>query len=35
MQLIPDAAAFQKRLGALPLATYNIGETVLAAAHDQ
>ena len=30
MQLIPDVAAFQKRLGALPLATYKIGETVLA-----
>jgi CRP/FNR family transcriptional regulator, cyclic AMP receptor protein len=30
MRLIPDIAAFQKRLGALPLATYKIGETVLA-----
>jgi len=31
MQLIPDRAVFQKRLDALPLATYKIGETVLAA----
>jgi CRP/FNR family transcriptional regulator, cyclic AMP receptor protein len=30
MHLLPDIAAFQKRLGALPLATYKIGETVLA-----
>ena len=30
MHLIPDVAAFQKRLGALPVATYKIGETVLA-----
>jgi CRP/FNR family cyclic AMP-dependent transcriptional regulator len=29
MRLIPDIAAFQKRLSALPLATYKIGETVL------
>src|SRR5947209_1607850 len=31
MSLIPDTAIFQKRLGALPLETYKIGETVLAA----
>ena len=31
MNLIPDVAAFQKRLSALPLAAYKIGETVLAA----
>jgi len=31
MHLTPDVAVFQKRLGALPLATYKIGETVLAA----
>jgi CRP/FNR family transcriptional regulator, cyclic AMP receptor protein len=31
MHVIPDRAVFQKRLGALPLATYKIGETVLAA----
>jgi CRP/FNR family transcriptional regulator, cyclic AMP receptor protein len=31
MQLIPDIAMFQKRLGALPLATYKAGETVLVA----
>ncbi len=31
MHLIPDVAAFQKRLRALPVATYKIGETVLAA----
>jgi CRP-like cAMP-binding protein len=31
MQLIPDRAVFQRRLDALPLATYKIGETVLAA----
>ena len=31
MSLIPDTATFQKRLGGLPLATYKIGETVLAA----
>ena len=30
MHLIPDIAVFQERLGALPLATYKIGETVLA-----
>ena len=30
MHLIPDVAAFQKRLGGLPVATYKIGETVLA-----
>jgi hypothetical protein len=30
MHLTPDVAVFQKRLGALPLATYKIGETVLA-----
>jgi CRP/FNR family transcriptional regulator, cyclic AMP receptor protein len=31
MNLTPDSTVFQKRLGALPLATYKIGETVLAA----
>src|SRR5215475_6732121 len=31
MQLIPDAATFQKRLAALPLRTYQVGEFVLAA----
>jgi CRP/FNR family transcriptional regulator, cyclic AMP receptor protein len=31
MNLIPDIAVFQKRLGALPLATYTAGETVLVA----
>jgi CRP/FNR family transcriptional regulator, cyclic AMP receptor protein len=31
MRVIPDRAVFQERLGALPLATYKIGETVLAA----
>jgi CRP/FNR family cyclic AMP-dependent transcriptional regulator len=31
MPLIPDAAVFQKRLATLPLATYQAGETVLAA----
>ncbi len=31
MLLIPDAAALQKSLAALPLATYQAGETVLAA----
>jgi hypothetical protein len=31
MPLIPDNAAFQKRLAALPLATYQAGETVRAA----
>ena len=31
MHLIPDIAMFQKRLGALPLATYKAGETVLVA----
>ncbi len=31
MLLIPDAAALQKSLAALPLATYKAGETVLAA----
>src|SRR5215510_10760277 len=31
MPLIPDAAAFQKKLATLPLATYQAGETVLAA----
>jgi CRP/FNR family cyclic AMP-dependent transcriptional regulator len=30
MHLIPDTAVFQERLSALPLATYKIGETVLA-----
>ena len=30
MHLVPDIAVFQERLGALPLATYKIGETVLA-----
>jgi CRP-like cAMP-binding protein len=29
--IIPDIAMFQKRLGALPLATYKAGETVLVA----
>ena len=29
--LVPDAAVFHKRLAALPLATYQAGETVLAA----
>jgi|EndMetStandDraft_8_1072994.scaffolds.fasta_scaffold48774_2 CRP/FNR family cyclic AMP-dependent transcriptional regulator len=31
MPLVPDAATFRKRLAALPLATYQAGETVLAA----
>lgn len=31
MALIPDIAAFQKKLAALPLATYQPGDTVLAA----
>ena len=31
MNLTPDSTVFQKRLGALPLATYKVGETVLAA----
>jgi CRP/FNR family cyclic AMP-dependent transcriptional regulator len=31
MSLIPDAVVFQKRLAALPLATYQAGETVFAA----
>jgi signal-transduction protein with cAMP-binding, CBS, and nucleotidyltransferase domain len=31
MPLIPDAAVFHKRLATLPLATYQVGETVLAA----
>jgi CRP/FNR family cyclic AMP-dependent transcriptional regulator len=31
LPLIPDAAAFQKRLAALPLRTYQAGEFVLAA----
>jgi CRP-like cAMP-binding protein len=31
MPLIRDAAAFQKRLAALPVATYQAGDTVLAA----
>jgi CRP-like cAMP-binding protein len=31
MPLIADSGIFQKRLGALPLATYQAGETVLAA----
>jgi CRP/FNR family transcriptional regulator, cyclic AMP receptor protein len=31
MPLIPDSAIFKNRLGALPLATYQAGETVLAA----
>jgi CRP/FNR family transcriptional regulator, cyclic AMP receptor protein len=31
MSLIPDTAVFQKRLAALPLATYQAGETVFAA----
>ena len=31
MNLMPDSTVFQKRLAALPLATYKIGETVLAA----
>jgi CRP/FNR family transcriptional regulator, cyclic AMP receptor protein len=31
MPLIPDSAAFQERLGALPVATYEAGETVFAA----
>ena len=31
MPLIPDTATFQKRLAALPLTTYRVGETVLAA----
>jgi CRP/FNR family transcriptional regulator, cyclic AMP receptor protein len=30
MHLIPDVAAFQQRLSGLPVATYKIGETVLA-----
>lgn len=31
MPVIPDSRVFQERLGALPLATYQAGETVLAA----
>jgi CRP/FNR family cyclic AMP-dependent transcriptional regulator len=31
MPLIPDSAAFQQKLAALPLATYQAGETVIAA----
>jgi CRP/FNR family cyclic AMP-dependent transcriptional regulator len=31
MHLTPDRAVFQKRLEALPLATFEVGETVLAA----
>ena len=31
MPLIPDSAVFQRRLGALPLATYQAGENVLSA----
>ncbi len=31
MPLIPDSAVFQQKLGALPLATYRAGETVIAA----
>ena len=31
MPLTPDIAVFQKRLAALPLATYQAGETVLTA----
>ena len=31
MRLIPDTAVFQERLAALPLATYQAGETVFAA----
>ena len=31
MSLIPDTAVFQQRLAALPLATYQAGETVFAA----
>src|SRR5262245_40337175 len=31
MPLVPDAAVFRRRLAALPLATYQAGETVLAA----
>jgi CRP/FNR family cyclic AMP-dependent transcriptional regulator len=31
MPLIPDSAVFQRRLGALPLATYQAGENVLTA----
>jgi CRP/FNR family transcriptional regulator, cyclic AMP receptor protein len=31
MPLIPDAAAFQKRLAALPVRTYQAGELVFAA----
>ena len=29
--MLPDKAAFQDRLGALPLATYKVGETILSA----
>jgi CRP/FNR family cyclic AMP-dependent transcriptional regulator len=31
MPLIPDSAVFQQKLGALPVATYQAGETVFAA----
>jgi hypothetical protein len=31
MPLIPDSAVFQRRIGALPLATYQVGENVLTA----
>ena len=31
MRLMPESAVFQTRLGALPIATYEAGETVLSA----
>jgi hypothetical protein len=31
MHVMPDSSAFQTKCGALPLATYEVGETVLAA----
>jgi len=31
MHLIPDSSVFQKKLDTLPLATYEVGETLLAA----
>ena len=31
MHLMPESADFQTRLGALPIATYEAGETVLSA----
>ena len=35
MPLIPDSAVFLKRIGALPLVTYQAGENVLAAGSER